>query len=613
MASNHRRHLIYEEMVRRLLGNVARRMRFSTPRLDIEAGEDTLGNLTLQLDLEAIRPFFEPEHYRELLFQNGIVIAEQDDEALIRHYITVGHALGLDPARDFSTDAYNLTYADVALSGMNAFVHYVRFGQDEGREKRPFSRSELDYSKRIIDDKFYLYSYHELAGRVSSPAAHFAAFGWKEGRSPNPYSHIKFVIAKYPEAGSSLGALLRTLTESIYHNGLMQRPATLAEIVAAVRDHNDDFLSDVFGFDVAKYSSEQHDVVARWSGHPIEHLFYDGLRQNRLRAGKYLHPFLTPTGFYENDFEMLSDSRAPLGPLNFERLQSSPGEYKLSGDVPALSLYVGIVLYGNTRDELARLFDSLLLSSEGLGCEICIHVQDNSEDPLDLSWLDAVSGPLQIVLQHEPTNPGFAKSHNHLMELGFSQGFSHYVGLNPDGFLFPDSLSQLVVFAKSRPKPAIIQLELEPLTHPKWHHPLTGETHWVSGAAFMIDHEAYDRTQGFDPKFPMYCEDVDLSFRAMQNDVHLFVSPESRFYHDTTSRLFVTEDWRDRRMMVGGWYLCEKWGHPARANKIKADLIRRGFDLAELPIRPEKTAEISEKVQQLLTLERFAVSRFWES
>lgn len=610
MAIKHKRNSTGEGIVRRLLGNMARRMRL--PVTTTVLGEDNLIPSSIQEDAELIRPFFETDHYRDLLSQKGIILPQEDDEYLIKHYLHEGRLLGINPARDFSVNAYNLTYTDVFSADLDPFVHYVRFGRDEGRLGTPFSSDDLYQSSQLVDEKFYFYTYNELIGRISTPAAHFAAVGWKEGRNPNPYSHTKFVIARYPEAGTSLSALLGTLNQSIYHNGLMQQPATLADITTAMRRGDDDFLSDLFGFDVAKYSSEQHDVVAGWAGHPVEHLFYDGLHQNRLRAGKYLHPLLTPMRLFENDFEMLRESRVSLGALNFERLKSPPEPEPHAANVSNLSLYLGVVLYQNTRDELERLFDSISISSEGLGCEIRLHVQDNSPDALDLSWLPEEVGSIAVTIHHDLANPGFAKSHNHLMNEGFGAGCSHYVGLNPDGFLFQDSLRELVSFANRSPTPAIIQLELEPLTHPKWHHPLNGETQWVSGAAFMIDRAAYELTSGFDPNFPMYCEDVDLSFRAMHNNVHLFVATQSRFYHDTTSRLFVTEEWRDIRMMIGGWYLCEKWGQIARANQIKMDLVRRGFDIAKLPARPDKVGEVNAKVQYLLSLERFAISRFWE-
>lgn len=58
-------------------------------------------------------------------WQKGLTPAE--------HYLQQGGPKGYDPSPGFSTQAYLRKYPDVALSGMNPLLHYLKFGIGEGR------------------------------------------------------------------------------------------------------------------------------------------------------------------------------------------------------------------------------------------------------------------------------------------------------------------------------------------------------------------------------------------------------------------------------------------------------------------------------------------------
>jgi SAM-dependent methyltransferase len=51
----------------------------------------------------------------------------------ISHYLSEGAAAGYDPSPEFSTKGYLNQYRDVADAGCNPLVHYLRYGQTEGR------------------------------------------------------------------------------------------------------------------------------------------------------------------------------------------------------------------------------------------------------------------------------------------------------------------------------------------------------------------------------------------------------------------------------------------------------------------------------------------------
>lgn len=53
------------------------------------------------------------------------------------HYYRKGASLGLNPGPDFDTQWYWANYPDVRSTGINPLVHFVLFGQGEGRAGKP--------------------------------------------------------------------------------------------------------------------------------------------------------------------------------------------------------------------------------------------------------------------------------------------------------------------------------------------------------------------------------------------------------------------------------------------------------------------------------------------
>lgn len=56
-----------------------------------------------------------------------------EDADLVRHYLRFGARRGDDPGELFSTSGYQRQNVDVAKSGANPLLHYLRFGRHEGR------------------------------------------------------------------------------------------------------------------------------------------------------------------------------------------------------------------------------------------------------------------------------------------------------------------------------------------------------------------------------------------------------------------------------------------------------------------------------------------------
>jgi len=162
-------------------------------------------------------------------------------------------------------------------------------------------------------------------------------------------------------------------------------------------------------------------------------------------------------------------------------------------------------------------------------------------------------------------NTGFAKGSN----LGMQVSRGRYVLLlNPDSVMRPDGLTKLLKFANENPDSGIIGMKiLNPdgsiqyscrhfptlqaaifrntiLSHffPKnvyaleylmsdWDHNVSRDVDWVSGAAMLIRREFIDDVGMLDEQFFMYCEDVDLGYRAKQQGWRVTYSPGSVVVH----------------------------------------------------------------------------------
>lgn len=117
-----------------------------------------------------LHDLFDADHYRR---QIG---CDLDDAAALRHFLTSGEALGLDPSPYFSTTAYKARYPDWSTQGAaTAAEDFLRrIAQGEPRWPHP-----------LIDPAHYRAAHPDLAGEGARAALHFIRHGDGEGRSPS--------------------------------------------------------------------------------------------------------------------------------------------------------------------------------------------------------------------------------------------------------------------------------------------------------------------------------------------------------------------------------------------------------------------------------------------
>ena len=76
--------------------------------------------------------YFDPAWYAQHL----AVPTDTSPNNAARHYLLHGANAGMDPGPLFSSSQYLASNPDVALAGMNPFVHFLRYGLFEGRFPR---------------------------------------------------------------------------------------------------------------------------------------------------------------------------------------------------------------------------------------------------------------------------------------------------------------------------------------------------------------------------------------------------------------------------------------------------------------------------------------------
>lgn len=238
---------------------------------------------------------------------------------------------------------------------------------------------------------------------------------------------------------------------------------------------------------------------------------------------------------------------------------------------PAATVGIGIVTYNNGPDAVRRIIESarIALQEAGRPTDGRILVIDNGA-----STEDVTAGDTAVVHLPSEGNIGFGAGHNRLMVKAFASGADVYVAANPDGAFHPQAIAALLKMMQAHHGRALIESVQFPVEHPKPYDPFTFETPWLSGACLMIPRQAFEEIGGFDEVFFMYCEDVDLSWRARAGGFALRTCPTSLFLHEVTNR---PPDPKVLRMIFNsGVILARKWGAPSFETWLASELKALG-------------------------------------
>ena len=239
---------------------------------------------------------------------------------------------------------------------------------------------------------------------------------------------------------------------------------------------------------------------------------------------------------------------------------------------------VGVVTYNNTAEQInaCLLSARTAIETADLAAKSRIYVIDNGAPSLPAGKDTEI-----IVRKDSQGNIGFGKAHNLLMEDAFAKGTDLYIAANPDGVFHPKSISALVQMMQAHDGQALIEALQFPDEHPKVYDPFTFETPWASGACLALSRALYDKVGGFDEAFFMYCEDVDLSWRARAHGFAVRVCPRALFTHGVTNR--ETDPGRLKLIFNSGIALARKWGNAEFEEWATTELRAIGFAPSPTP------------------------------
>ena len=139
----------------------------------------------------------------------------------------------------------------------------------------------------------------------------------------------------------------------------------------------------------------------------------------------------------------------------------------------------------------------------------------------------------------------------------------HFLIINPDVYMHEECIDRLIdTMRSSEGKAGIVEARQLPFEHPKEYDAKTKHTPWASGFGILVNSVFFAEVGGFDSNFWMYCEDVDLSWRAWLAGYTVLHEPQAVGYHFTggyfeynTSRWYLENFWGARNFL----YISQKY------------------------------------------------------
>lgn len=259
---------------------------------------------------------------------------------------------------------------------------------------------------------------------------------------------------------------------------------------------------------------------------------------------------------------------------------------------PSMDLAVVTVSY-NTRDLLADCLQSILDGMRRSGLEGQVWVVDNASADGSADMVRQTFPDVRLVA-HD-TNLGFAAGNNLALErMGFGEQIQprHVLFLNPDTRVVGDALGRMVGFLDATARagaagarlvhgdgsfqhsafgfPGLRQILVDfwPLHHRLVESRFNGRYPrrlYEAGRPFVVDHplgaalmvrgQALAQVGGFDERFFMYCEEIDLCRRLWQAGWEIYAVPAAEIVHlvgqstgQFREKMFVAL-WRSRFLM----------------------------------------------------------------
>lgn len=194
-------------------------------------------------------------------------------------------------------------------------------------------------------------------------------------------------------------------------------------------------------------------------------------------------------------------------------------EQHINRDLVTLS----IVSHGDAK-QVKQLLDSLLRyeSAELFQIIITDNLGDDVPDLKESEWQS-----LHILRNKNPL--GFAANHNQAFQLAIGR---YFCVLNPDVLFEQEVFSSLIRLLENRQADIVAPLivDAEAANQDSFRDFPTPD--WIAGIFMLMISETYHALSGFDEKYRLYFEDVDLCARAQLAGLKLLIETNVRIRHD---------------------------------------------------------------------------------
>ncbi len=276
------------------------------------------------------------------------------------------------------------------------------------------------------------------------------------------------------------------------------------------------------------------------------------------------------------------------------------------GYLYAVTLSIIIVNY-NVKDLLEQCLRSVQAAATTTIFEV--YVIDNASTDGSVEYLSARFPEFHFI--RNETNVGFARANNQALLLCSGE---FVLFLNPDTFLPPGALDQCVLFMRSNPEAGALGVRMvngnnEFLKESKRGLPTAAASFWklsgvikffprssyfakyyaghlgefqinrvdvLSGAFMMLRKSVLEKIGGFDERFFMYAEDIDLSYRVLKAGYFNYYFPDVTIVHFKGSSTK-----KDTRYVIQFYramsqYVRKHYGNGPYAWLLDAGIIVRG-------------------------------------
>ena len=192
------------------------------------------------------------------------------------------------------------------------------------------------------------------------------------------------------------------------------------------------------------------------------------------------------------------------------------------------------ILYENSVEQLSRGLESLISAVSAVPSEVKIVLGSNdSRDVNNREYRKLVlkyAKLLDIEFYVLGSNLGHGAAHNNLF-FNSQDDSDFLLIINPDGVLGPTSLLTLIR-AMNLDTTGAVEARQLPFDHPKVFNLINARTSWATGSCLLVRSEVFRKIGGFDERFFLHCDDIDLSWRVRNEGFNIVQSSESVFFHD---------------------------------------------------------------------------------